>query len=114
MANNKYINKVCSNTQSDLIEITHDKLENILTKFLKDYRKTIEWMAPLGLFLSFLLTCLTAEFKDFLGISKDIWTAIMYILMTLSLVWTLYTICAAVYYYKRTSIEFLINKIRND
>jgi uncharacterized membrane protein len=71
-------------------------------------------MTPLALFLSFLLTCLSADFKDFLGISKDIWTAIMYILMTLSLIWTLYTIFAAIYYYKRTSIEYLINKIRND
>ncbi|WP_282716311.1 hypothetical protein [Flavobacterium algoritolerans] len=114
MANNKYINKVCSNTQSDLIEITHDKLENILIKYLKEYRKTIEWMTPLGLFLSFLLTCLFADFKDFLGISKEIWSAIMYILMALSLFWTLYTICVALYFFKRTSIEYLINKIRND
>lgn len=114
MANNKYINKVCSNTQSDLIEITHDKLENILIKFLKQYRKTIEWMTPLSLFLSFLLTCLTAEFKDFLGISKDIWSAMLYVLMALSFAWTVYTIIAALYFYKSTNIEYLINKIRND
>lgn len=114
MANNKYINKVCSNTQSDLIEITHDKLENILTKFLSEYRKTVEWMAPLGLFLSFLLTCLSADFKDFLSISKDIWSAITYILMTISLCCTIYTIVVALCYRKRTSIEYLINKIRND
>ena len=66
MANNKFVSKVCSNTKSDLIEITEDKLENILTKFLKDYKKTIEWMTPLGLFLSFLITSFTADFKDFI------------------------------------------------
>lgn len=114
MANSRFVNKVCTNTQSDLIEITQDKLENILIKFLKEYRKTIEWVTPLGLFLSFLLTCLTAEFKDFLSISKNIWSAIMYILMVVSLAWTVYSVCTALYYRKKNNIEYLINKIKND
>ena len=31
----KFVGQVCINTQSDLIEITEDKLENILIKHLK-------------------------------------------------------------------------------
>ncbi len=114
MANNKFVSKVCSNTKSDLIEITEDKLENILTKFLKDYKKTIEWMTPLGLFLSFLITSFTADFKDFIGIPKETWSSILFILMILSFFWTIYTVFFAIYNYKKTSMEFLLNKIKNN
>lgn len=112
MANNRFVRQVCSNTKSDLIEITEDKLENILIKFLRDYKKTIEWIAPFGLFLSFLATLLTAEFKDFLEIPKETWCAIFYILMIISLVWTIYSSVCAINYRKKTSLEYLIEKIK--
>ena len=114
MANNRFVNKFCSNTQSDLIEITEDKLENILIKFLKEYKKTLEWTTPLGLFLSFLLTCLTADFKDFLNIPKETWCAMLYILMVMSLVWSVYSIFTAIYYRKTTGVTYLLNKIKNN
>jgi uncharacterized membrane protein YesL len=114
MANSRFVNRVYSNTQSDLIEITEDKLENILIKYLKDYRKTLEWTTPLGLCLSFLITFLTADFKDFFSIPKETWCAIFYILLALSIVWTIYSAYSAIYNIKRAKIGYLINKIKNN
>lgn len=114
MANNRFVKQVCSNTKSDLIEITEDKLENILIKFLKNYRKTISWLTPFGLFLSFLITLLTADFKSFLDIPKETWNAIFIVLMFLSLCWTVYSIVMAIYHHKTAKIESLLSKIKNN
>lgn len=112
--NNRFINQICTNTKSDLIEITEDKLENILIKFLSDYRNSTIWLTPLGIFLSLLITFLTADFKKFLDISKDIWCAIFYVALAISLVWTLYSSVMAIINYKKTKIEYLITKIKNN
>ncbi len=112
--NSRFINQICTNTKSDLIEITEDKLENILIKFLSDYRNSTGWLTPLGIFLSLLITFLTAEFKEFLGISKDIWCGIFFVALAISLVWTLYSSIVAIINYKKTKIEYLITKIKNN
>ncbi len=112
--NNRFISQVCTNTKSDLIEITEDKLENILIKFLSDYRNSTAWLTPLGIFLSLLITFLTADFKDFLNIPKDTWCAIFYVCLTLSLLWTIYSAIIALVNYNKVKIEYLINKIKNN
>ena len=40
----KFINQVRSNTKSDLIEITEDKLENILIKFIEKFKKMFDFI----------------------------------------------------------------------
>ena len=110
----KFVSQVCTNTKSDLIEITEDKLENILTKFINDLKKSKSWLTPLSIFITLLITNLTADFKTFIGIPKEIWTAIFYISLALSLFWTICQIIQAVLNYKKTRIQYLINKIKNN
>ena len=112
--NSRFINQICTNTKSDLIEITEDKLENILIKFLSDYRNSTGWLTPLGIFLSLLITFLTAEFKEFIGISKDIWCAIFYVTLVISFIWTIISSILALLNFKKTKIEHLITKIKNN
>ena len=112
--NNRFINQICTNTKSDLIEITEDKLENILIKFLSDYRNSTIWLTPLGIFLSLLITFLTADFKQFLNISKEIWCAIFYVTLIISLIWTIISAAMAFFNCKKTKIEYLITKIKNN
>jgi hypothetical protein len=112
---NRFINKVCSNTKSDLIEITEDKLENILSRFIANLKKAQMWLTPLSLFVSILLVVLTAEFnKNFIGISKDIWTAIFYILLISSFTWLIWSIIYSCKFSKKTRIEYIIGKIKNN
>ncbi|MFY7937096.1 MAG: hypothetical protein ACOVOQ_06960 [Flavobacterium sp.] len=112
--NSRFISQVCSNTKSDLIEITEDKLENILIKFLSDFTSSTIWLTPLGIFLSLLITFLTADFKEFIGIPKNIWYAFFALSLLLSAFWTIYSSIKAIINYKKTKLEYLINKIKNN
>ena len=110
----RFINNVCSNTKTDFIEITEDKLENILTKFVQDIKKSTGWLTPLSIFLTILVVHLTTEFKDFLTIPKEVWSAMFYLCLAISLCWFFSKIIHAFKTKKKTDIQFLINKIKNN
>ncbi len=113
-SNNKFINKKCCNTKSDLIEITEDKLENILSRFISNLRKVQIWLTPLSLFITILISILTAEFnKEFIGISKEIWTAIFYICLVASFIWLIVSIIYSICFYKKTRLKNVIGEIKN-
>lgn len=109
----KFIDQVRSNTKSDLIEITEDKLENILRKFIEKFKKTINWLTPLSIFLTVILVLLTAEFKSFLGLDKSIWNALFVLVSLFSLGWTIHNAYYAIIYKKHCSIEKLIEEVKN-
>lgn len=73
----KFVNEVHTNTKSDLIEITEDKLEIILLKHLNKLNKVKGWLTPLSLFVTILIVLLTATFKLFAGLSKEVWKSAM-------------------------------------
>lgn len=108
----KYIANERENIKTDLIKITKDKLENILLKFLDNLKLRISWATPFSIFISTLTTLLTADFKDFF-IGKDIWHAIFLICTLLSGIWLIVNIIRLITSWKKSSIDFLINKISN-
>lgn len=110
----RFINQVCSNTKTDFIEITEDKLENILNKFLRDFKNASGWLTPLSIFITILITNLTADFKEFLSVSKETWHAIFYLSLVLSFVWFVVKLISAIKNRKRIKIEYLISKIKNN
>lgn len=110
----KFVDQVRTNTKSDLIEITEDKLENILLKHLNKLNKVKAWLTPLSLFITILIVLLSAEFKLFLGIEKEVWKALFLILVVLTLVWTIISGYEAVKCSKSATILFLINEIKNN
>ena len=110
----RFIKEVCSNTKTDFIEITEDKLENILIKFVNDLKSSIVWSTPLSIFITILIVLLTAEFKDFLSISKDVWQAIFYLILGVSFFWFVYAVYKAVKNKDKVKIENLIRKIKNN
>lgn len=110
----KFISTVYSNTQSNLIEITEDKLENTIMKFIEKYVKANSWLTPLSLLISILIMMLTSEVnKSLFGISKEIWTAIFIILSVVSAFWFIISIVNHFRFRKETKIESLICKIKN-
>ena len=111
-AQSKFVDKRMSNVKSDLIEITHDKLENILLKHLKNLDIRNSWITPASIFLTVLIVRLTATFNDSFGISKDVWNAFFLILMIGSLIWLIWKIIEIINCWKKSSVEYLINSIK--
>jgi uncharacterized membrane protein len=111
-AQSKFVDKRMSNVKSDLIEITHDKLENILLKHLKNLDIRNSWITPASIFLTVLIARLTSTFNDSLGIPKDVWNAFFLILMIVSGIWLIWRIIEIISCWKKSSVEYLINSIK--
>lgn len=109
---NKFVDKRMSNVKSDLIEITHDKLENILLKHLKNLDIRKSWITPASIFLTVLIARLTSTFNDSLGIPKNVWDAFFLIIMMVSGIWLLWKIIEICNCWKKSSVEYLINTIK--
>ena len=107
----KFIDKRCSNVKSDLIEITHDKLENILLKHLHCLKYRKEWMAPLSIFITLLVTIITVTFNDF-GFVAEVWEAIFIVCALLAFILFMRSIILLIKYWNSITIDSLIDKIK--
>lgn len=113
-AEDKFVDKRYANLRSDLIEITHDKLENVLLKFYERHTLRSSWFNPLSLLVGVALTLTTADFKaQALGLDGATWRAIFVIALLASIVWLSVNLIRLAKCWKETSLEFLINKIKN-
>ena len=111
----KFVSKVYENTQSDLIEITDDKLRLILSEFISKVKKSQDWLVPFSIFFTLLITFLTTDFsKDFLGISKTSWSIIFWIAFWGSIGWLLISLFNCFYHRKSITLENLLGKIKNN
>lgn len=109
----KFINKLRSNVKSDLIEITEDKLENILLKHLRKMAIRKEWITPFSLFLTVLLANLTATFAKKFGIDADVWHAFFLLFAFASFIWLVVSVVRLIGRWKEASIDNLIAIIKN-
>ena len=109
----KFIDKRRTNVKSDLIEITEDKLENILLKYLHIISIRKSWIIPLSILVTVLLTQLSASFGDKFGVSGTVWEAI-FVLITFSTgVWFVVSIIRIILNWKGSSLSALIAIIKN-
>lgn len=112
-SHDKFVSEVRTNTQSELIEITEDKLENILLKHLNKLNKIKGWVTPISLLVTILIVLLTADFKSFFGMNEEVWNAIFVVSLIVTLIWSIKAIFKAIKYSKNSTISFLINEIKN-
>lgn len=110
---NKFVNTSITNTKSDLIEITEDKLENILLKHLRHVEKSRNWVTPTALAITTFIVLQTATFNDFLRIPKDVWHAIFIICCVTFICISANQIYNSIRYSKLANIESLIGRIKN-
>lgn len=110
----KFIAMVFSNIQSNLIEITEDKLENTIIKFIDKFSKTNSWLTPFSIMVSIIFSLLTSEVnKSLFGISKEIWNAIFYLAFIISFFWLGFGIINHFRYRSESKVDVLISKIKN-
>ena len=108
----KFIQNRRENIKTDLIEITHDKLENILLKHLMILRYRTSWITPLSIFIAILAIILTTSFNEFFGIKAATWEATYHIICVSMFIWLIYDFFKLYKNWNKTTIEFLINKIK--
>jgi len=110
----RYVDKHYANVKSDIIEITHDKLENVLLKFYERRLLLSAWFNPFSIILSVALTLTTAEFKTTVfSVEGPTWKAIFLVALCLSIAWLVILWIQLFRYRNETSIESLINRVKN-
>ena len=102
---------VHKNLAQEIIIINIDKLKLILKDHQDALRQKRDWINPLALFISLLITNLTSSFHDTWNISADTWQAIFIILCIGALCWLIYAVYNAIKG-KDCSIEAVINNIK--
>lgn len=112
-SDDKFVSQKRTNTKSDLIEITEDKLENILIKNSKYVDLKSKWLTPFSLLFTLVLSLFTTEFKDFISISKYTWQALFIIGIISCSVWLFYVVARIYFYWDKSSIDYLLGQIKN-
>lgn len=103
------------NLAQEIIVTNTDKVKIILDEHHKIIKKKIEWINPIGLFLSVLTTLLTAQFdKNKFGLSPEIWHAIFIVACLVSFVWSTILMINAIRYHKKGTVEQCIEKLKID
>lgn len=108
----KYINSVFENTQTNIITITEDKLENKLISYTAKVRKCNDWLGALGVFVSISLAMFTSNFKDVLGIKGEAWFHFFLFMGLISFFYLIF--CVYNLISNRTNVKDLINDIKNN
>ena len=109
----KFVKDQITNTSSDLIEITEDKLENILLKHLNKMNKVKGWQVPVTLFVTIVLVLLTSEFKTKFGITADVWQAVFILAAIISFIWSCRASYNSIVCSKSSTINYLIDEIKD-
>jgi hypothetical protein len=109
-----YISNEFSNVSTDAITITHDKLENILIKSYKKHLWRTAWINPLSLIITLGLSVATSDFKpSALGVDASTWRAFFMLVFLGSSGWFAWTLYQLKKNWDSSSIEALINRIKN-
>ena len=104
---------ITTNVEQEYIVITHDKIKLILLE-CENYKKlSSSWWSYLGMTISFLFPCFTAEFNPFLGLDA---TTIKTIFVLMSIFWgfiTIVSIIRRIWNRNKLSIEYCADRIKN-
>jgi hypothetical protein len=103
------VKNIHTNLDQDVIQITEDKLRLILNQHLDQIEQKQAWIAPLGVFLTIVLTLTTASFKDAF-LSASVWDAIFIVSAILSIAWLIKTSYRA---FNSPSVDDVVEKIKN-
>jgi len=97
-----------TNLPQDVITTTEDKVRLCLSEYLKKMEKKKGWLTPMGLTISFTLTLMASQFRDW-GLSSATWQAIFIIGVVASSCWLVYSVIES---FHSVKIEDVITKLR--
>lgn len=104
---------VYKNLTQEIIVTNTDKVKLILADHHKIIKRKIEWISPVGIFVTVLTTILTAKFEEAkFGISPQIWQSIFIVSCFASFFWSLILIINAIRFYKKGTVDEFIDKLK--
>jgi len=86
------IDSYVKNTGQNLIMITEDKVRICLMMHLNSLEKSRNWLIPLTLLISFLITLITSDPHDAFGLKADVWKAIFVLGAIIFFIWLIITL----------------------
>ena len=98
------------NTEKNNIIITPNSLNNLIRDYEEGKKYRIFFKSSSGIFLTVLLSLLTSDFKDVLGISKGGWQGTFVAMLVISGLTLLYYAYKTIKTPKFTRVDF-INKL---
>ena len=110
---NEFVDKIIVNVKSNLITITEDKLENILLKNIDQKSINKSWITPLSIFITTLITNLSANFIDIYGLKSAVWEAIFILVTIGTAIWLIISIIRIFMNRGKGSLPNLIARIKN-
>ncbi len=104
------VENTISNTSVNIIQITEDKLENILIKHINKLKKAHNVLGVFSLFVTLLATMFTTQFQNIWGLNADVWKGIFIMLTLGSFIYLVYVICN--YFANRESVQSILSDIK--
>ena len=99
------------NISQKIVVTTEDKIRLCLNTYKESLGAQKEWVAPASVLIALVITLIAADFKQFLGLSSEIWEALF---IFSSIVCVYLTIRALVnsFKYKDNNIESIIEELK--
>ena len=104
------VNETISNISINLIEITEDKLVNILNSHVSKIKKSNDWIGATALFVSLVGILLTSTFNDVWILKKEMLLAFFVLVTILSFSYLIYTIYNCIN--NKSSVQKIIKDIK--
>ncbi|MCW3150046.1 hypothetical protein N8H22_15680 [Stutzerimonas stutzeri] len=104
------VSGISENLEIHLIQITEDKLRNILIENQQALERRNEWVAPFGISLTLLITIITTTPTDSFGLNSSGWQALFYFCLIAAVIKTITTFVNRP---KKTTIENIVDRIKN-
>lgn len=105
---------VHKNVRQEVIVATTDKIRLVLISTKEAMLSRREWQTPFGLLISFVITFCTADFKDAMNISKDVWFAVFVSLSIVCFVWFVYAICKLIKHWNSSNLDRIIEQMKQN
>lgn len=107
---------VYQNIDQKLITITEDKLRLILIDYENQKNILSDWISPFGILITLIITWVTTDFREALGLSKDCWQAVFVIATLIVLLWLFKTIWHIIVLKKsnKATIDSILEEIKTN
>jgi hypothetical protein len=103
---------VHKNVAQEFVVTTSDKIRICLRDYQAALKAQNDWLTPLGILLTLLASLVAADFRQFLGLSSEIWKATFIVGSAICFIWLAHAVCWAIKLRKASDVEYIIERLK--